>query len=249
MVASGPFSLHPPQQKDSPLLHQGKETVTQFGLDVFQRADNEDRAELADKGTAKVFYVAANFFDTLKQFGDIEPEIEAKKTYAKWKATEILKCIKEGRPIVPGGPGEEPGAAQSDDFGIPSAPSGATGGGDLNLPSIGGPAGTPPAPAFGGASGGPAAPPSYPGPSQPAAPPSYQPAPAAPRYPAAANTSAGFGASHQYVPPAPNTGPATQEQIADAIELAKFAIRALEHKQVPVGIEKLQQALQTIQRT
>mmetsp|Transcript_18831 Transcript_18831/g.34010 ORF Transcript_18831/g.34010 Transcript_18831/m.34010 type:complete len:127 (+) Transcript_18831:38-418(+) len=92
MVASGPFSLHPPQQKDSPLLHQGKETVTQFGLDVFQRADNEDRAELADKGTAKVFYVAANFFDTLKQFGDIgrQRDFDCTHGHAKALATHAI---------------------------------------------------------------------------------------------------------------------------------------------------------------
>ena len=45
----------------------------------------------------------------------------------------------------------------------------------------------------------------------------------------------------------PNPQP-TQDQIADAIELVKLAIQALEHKEVPVGIDKLQQALAIIKR-
>ena len=46
----------------------------------------------------------------------------------------------------------------------------------------------------------------------------------------------------------PSTQP-TQYQIADAIELVKLAIQALEHKEVPVGIDKLQQALAIIKRS
>jgi hypothetical protein len=36
----------------------------------------------------------------------MDTEINMKRKYAKWKSAEILKAIKEGRPIIPGGPEE-----------------------------------------------------------------------------------------------------------------------------------------------
>ena len=83
----------------------GEQIVFQFASDVFARADAEDRARAATKNTARTFYAASVFFDALKQFGERGEEVEEKTRYAKWKATEILKAIKEGREIVPGGPG------------------------------------------------------------------------------------------------------------------------------------------------
>ncbi|KAL7507551.1 hypothetical protein ACHAXN_007656 [Cyclotella atomus] len=82
---------------------------------VFDKADGEDRAGLADKGTAKTFYAAGTFYEILQQFYDdkkdgddddakeqIEEE-EQKRVYCKWKATDILNAIKEGREPTPGG--------------------------------------------------------------------------------------------------------------------------------------------------
>jgi len=85
-----------------------------FGLKIFTKADAEDRAGKADKGTARTFYAAASFLDILKQFQS-EEELgledaleEGKKSfYAKWKSTDILKAIKEGREVKPGGYGED----------------------------------------------------------------------------------------------------------------------------------------------
>jgi len=55
-----------------------------------------------------VFRFAAVFLEILEQFEDPEAEEhKQKRLYAKWKATEILKAIKEGRDIVPGGYGEQ----------------------------------------------------------------------------------------------------------------------------------------------
>ncbi|KAH8059710.1 hypothetical protein JL722_5342 [Aureococcus anophagefferens] len=86
----------------------GEQIVFQFASDVFARADAEDRARAATKNTARTFYAASVFFDALKQFGERGEEVEEKTRYAKWKATEILKAIKEGREVAPGGPGDEP---------------------------------------------------------------------------------------------------------------------------------------------
>lgn len=52
------------------------------------------------------FIIASSFFDILEQFGDIDEEITSKNKYSKWKATEIMKALKEGRTPEPGGYGE-----------------------------------------------------------------------------------------------------------------------------------------------
>jgi vacuolar protein sorting-associated protein VTA1 len=84
-----------------------------FANQVFDRTDAEDREGRADKNTAKAFYAAATFFEILQQFtdeNDTSEEVAEDKRrilYTKWKATEILKAIKEGRQPQPGGYGEE----------------------------------------------------------------------------------------------------------------------------------------------
>ncbi|KAL7469796.1 hypothetical protein ACHAXS_010042 [Conticribra weissflogii] len=84
---------------------------------VFNKADEEDRAGLANKGTAKTFYAAGTFYEILQQFYDKSDaenkdadqtweqrdEEEQRRLYCKWKATEILNAIKEGREPTPGG--------------------------------------------------------------------------------------------------------------------------------------------------
>ena len=84
-----------------------------FAEKIFDKADQEDRSGKADKNTARTFYAAASFLEILQQFyqddDDSEEVAEQKKksVYCKWKATEILKAIKEGRTPTPGGYGEE----------------------------------------------------------------------------------------------------------------------------------------------
>ena len=103
---------------------KGYEICKNYALNVFNKADQEDRDGVADKATAKIFYSAGSFFDILEQFGDLAPELQEKKVYAKWKATEILNAIKEGRQATPGGFGEQsPPAQQLGDGLPPSAPS------------------------------------------------------------------------------------------------------------------------------
>lgn len=101
---------------------------------VFDKANAEDRAGLATKGTAKSFYAAGTFYEILQQFyggkegrredggacagaGDDdetggekeeeEEEEEKRRLYCKWKATDIINAIKEGRTPAPGGYQEE----------------------------------------------------------------------------------------------------------------------------------------------
>ena len=77
----------------------------------FDKADQEDRNGTASKTTARTFYAAANFLQILEQFeqegSDDDKEDRKKIIYAKWKATDILKALNEGRTPTPGGYGEE----------------------------------------------------------------------------------------------------------------------------------------------
>ncbi|CAJ1953746.1 unnamed protein product [Cylindrotheca closterium] len=83
-----------------------------FAGKIFSKADTEDRNGQATRDTAKTFYAAASFLEMLQQFyqDDDESEeyleVKEKSKYAKWKATDILKAIKEGREPTPGGYGE-----------------------------------------------------------------------------------------------------------------------------------------------
>jgi vacuolar protein sorting-associated protein VTA1 len=92
---------------------ESKFLCRKFALKVFDKADAEDRMGMASKNTAKTFYAAATFLEILAQFypddDDSEDRQEEKKrtVYAKWKATDILKAIKEGREPTAGGYGEQ----------------------------------------------------------------------------------------------------------------------------------------------
>ncbi|KAI9477983.1 MAG: Vta1 like-domain-containing protein [Benjaminiella poitrasii] len=79
--------------------------VENFALKIFLKADNEDRNGKANKNTARTFVAASVFLEILKTFGEIDPEVEAKIKYSKWKATDIVKALREGRVPTSGPPG------------------------------------------------------------------------------------------------------------------------------------------------
>lgn len=92
---------------------QGKMICENFAFDIFTRADDEDRTGNGNKETAKKFYAASNFFTVLEQFGDLTTEFNEKLKYAKWKAGDITRALKEGRKPTAGSPGSE---EESDSF-------------------------------------------------------------------------------------------------------------------------------------
>nr|XP_009588982.1 protein HOMOLOG OF MAMMALIAN LYST-INTERACTING PROTEIN 5-like [Nicotiana tomentosiformis] len=97
-------------EKDKKSLELGPDDhlhVEGFALNVFAKADKQDRAGRADLNTAKTFYAASIFFEILNQFGELQPDLEQKQKYAAWKAADIRKALKEGRKPVPGPPGDE----------------------------------------------------------------------------------------------------------------------------------------------
>ncbi|KAF9225461.1 DUF605-domain-containing protein [Gyrodon lividus] len=83
--------------------------VENFAFKVFKMADDEDRAGMASKSTARKFLAAANFFEVLRVFPKIEvsESTEDKLKYAKWKAADIAKAFREGRQPAPGPPGSQ----------------------------------------------------------------------------------------------------------------------------------------------
>ncbi|XP_044508973.1 protein HOMOLOG OF MAMMALIAN LYST-INTERACTING PROTEIN 5-like [Mangifera indica] len=95
-------------EKDKKSLKLGPEDnlhLEGFALNVFAKADKQDRAGRADLNTAKTFYAASVFFEILNQFGALQPDLEQKQKYAAWKAADIRKALKEGRKPIPGPPG------------------------------------------------------------------------------------------------------------------------------------------------
>jgi len=98
---------------DSFTRDESKFLCQKFAEKIFDKADQEDRSGKANQNTARTFYAAASFLEILLQFnqdndGSEEVEEQKKKSvYCKWKSTEILKAIKEGRAPTPGGYGEE----------------------------------------------------------------------------------------------------------------------------------------------
>ncbi|XP_073303642.1 protein HOMOLOG OF MAMMALIAN LYST-INTERACTING PROTEIN 5 [Primulina huaijiensis] len=117
-------SLMKQLEKDKKSLDLGPDDqlhLEGFGLNVFAKADKQDRANRADLNTAKTFYAASIFFEILNQFGELQPDLEQKQKYAAWKAADIRKAIKEGRKPVPGPPGGDndlsvPSGASSSEF-------------------------------------------------------------------------------------------------------------------------------------
>mmetsp|Transcript_5988 Transcript_5988/g.8802 ORF Transcript_5988/g.8802 Transcript_5988/m.8802 type:complete len:347 (-) Transcript_5988:2-1042(-) len=250
-----------------------------FAINVFDRADADDRAGRSNKSTAKSFYAAASFLDVLKQFdmdGE-EPsedtvEEQKKSFYAKWKSTEILKAIKEGREVKPGGYGED--MAEDDEDGIVQEETGMEmgihnndsdsqeeqgmevgmdGTTTMNIPAA--------PPSYGDLSPMPppmapsahnsasdAAPPPAPSIFDSMMPsvkpmPAPTPRPAPTRMPAPAPSGGGFMSSLFAGGSSRNNSNYTKEALKDARELAVFALTAIDEKDGDLAVERLKQAL------
>lgn len=84
---------------------EGKEIVRNFSLGVFKKADDEYRAGLANKGTARSFYAAGSFLEVNRFFKGKDEgedhEIDNLRKYAKLKATEIILALKQGKKPLP----------------------------------------------------------------------------------------------------------------------------------------------------
>ncbi|KAL6628463.1 DUF605-domain-containing protein [Neocallimastix californiae] len=97
-------------------MTKAKLQITNLALNSFKKADDEDRSGNATKKTARTFHASSTFFEVLQCFGDLDEEIEKKIKYAKWKAADIMKAIREGRTPTPGSPSNGKNELNDDDL-------------------------------------------------------------------------------------------------------------------------------------
>lgn len=55
----------------------------------------------------KSFYTTGVLLDVCEVFGELSEEVAAQRKYAKWKATYIHNCLKQGETPLPGPIGGE----------------------------------------------------------------------------------------------------------------------------------------------
>ncbi|EIW66099.1 hypothetical protein TREMEDRAFT_45932, partial [Tremella mesenterica DSM 1558] len=106
----------------------GAAYVENFALKVFMSADNDDRNGITGKGTIRKFVVAGQFIEVLRCFENgMTEEMEQKLQYARWKAADGAKALREGRtpmsgppipdepelPMLPSFPSESPGTVST----------------------------------------------------------------------------------------------------------------------------------------
>eukprot|EP00164_Ancoracysta_twista_P001313 GFYU01001717.1.p1 GENE.GFYU01001717.1~~GFYU01001717.1.p1 ORF type:complete len:281 (+),score=49.10 GFYU01001717.1:38-880(+) len=88
-----------------PALENGPDTMEFFALDLFQKADDEDRRGAANKTTVMRFKVASDLISVCSQFPTYSDDLKQKQKYAAWKATDIMKALRAGVKPTPGPPG------------------------------------------------------------------------------------------------------------------------------------------------
>jgi vacuolar protein sorting-associated protein VTA1 len=89
-------------------------TVETFAQNLFEKADDADRAGNSTLPVAKDFLAASQILETTAQFGPIPEDVGEKIKYAKWRFVEICKATKERRLPAPPRPlrGDEPEPSQ-----------------------------------------------------------------------------------------------------------------------------------------
>ncbi|XP_055626362.1 vacuolar protein sorting-associated protein VTA1 homolog [Toxorhynchites rutilus septentrionalis] len=73
-----------------------------YALKLFLYADKQDRASNFGKNVVKAFYTAGMVYDVLQTFGELTEEVIQNRKYAKWKASYIHNCLKNGETPIPG---------------------------------------------------------------------------------------------------------------------------------------------------
>ncbi|KAJ8355840.1 hypothetical protein SKAU_G00186340 [Synaphobranchus kaupii] len=94
----------------------GNAHIENYALKMFLYADNEDRSGRFHKNMIKSFYTASLLLDVLCVFGELSEENVQHRKYARWKATYIHNCLKNGETPQSGPIGME-GEAYDDEFG------------------------------------------------------------------------------------------------------------------------------------
>ncbi|XP_018319475.1 vacuolar protein sorting-associated protein VTA1 homolog [Agrilus planipennis] len=216
--------------------------IENYALQLFNYADQQDRAENYGKNVVKAFYTCGILMDILSQFGTPSDEIREKKKYAKWKAAYIHNCLKNGELPRPGSSafGENDNLIKiGDNDETNTTPS--TSNAEPSIPPEKSPT-TPSTPA-----------PTFPSPASPAETPTPASAGGWPDLPSVPSFDP---TNPQPAPTFPNTAPVsavtpttnlTPDQMEKAQKYCKWAGSALNYDDVKNAIENLQKALHLLQ--
>ncbi|KAJ4919343.1 hypothetical protein JOQ06_029545 [Pogonophryne albipinna] len=240
----------------------GNAHIENYALKMFLYADNEDRSGRFHKNMIKSFYSSSLLLDVLCVFGELSEENVQHRKYARWKATCIHNCLKNGETPQSGpigmeedGEADEYGAGGFSDHGASfrGGPSSGSFDQDQNQDQNQGPA-----PGIGFSPGGPGSAPS--GPPNP----NYNNIHIPPGAHAPANTPAELPpASEAAKPePIPRSLPLpvdprlmqgqqegvhlTADDFTKAQKLCKYAGSALQYEDVSTAVTNLQQALRLL---
>lgn len=74
----------------------GNAHIENYALKLFLYSDNEDRSGRFHKNMIKSFYTSSLLLDVLSVFGELTEENVQHRKYARWKATYIHNCLKNG---------------------------------------------------------------------------------------------------------------------------------------------------------
>lgn len=102
----------------------GSAHLENYALKMFLYADNEDRAGRFHKNMIKSFYTASLLIDVITVFGELTDENVKHRKYARWKATYIHNCLKNGETPQAGPVGieEDNDGEENEDAGVASLP-------------------------------------------------------------------------------------------------------------------------------
>ena len=103
---------------------------------LFYNADTTDRTSpVIDDDLAKAFLAISILIDVFSQFGPLPESEQQRRKYCQWKAVEIRKALREGRPHVRGGFGEEESSLEAELGMAPGANGAQVPAATANLPS------------------------------------------------------------------------------------------------------------------
>lgn len=176
--------------------------------------------------------MASQFLEVARVLGPLPDEIEERIRYAKWKATDIVKALNEGRQPMAGPPGTGAAAAPASGEEEHAGSEGRSGG--AALPSLSG--------QFSPPSAGSAPAPSLHQPSPPIVLPSI-------RMPGAVSIAPPAGADAGRGSRGAADSPPSLDQIvsiADAEKYARYAVSAIQFEDVATAIKNLERALHVL---
>lgn len=80
---------------------EAKNLIVSYAFVLFKRAVQDEQSQQVTRSTAKMYLVAANVFESLRGFGELEGETEKYVKLCKLKAAETARLLKGGGACTP----------------------------------------------------------------------------------------------------------------------------------------------------